>query len=261
MVKSARMVRDWFGPLLELPGGPLQIKGRNLAPFELSACQTEIALCMGNVAGALRRLAHFIEAATWAVIDQNERLRDLGLERIPAEDCLVGSLPAGHELLDKYKYFLLETDLADGLRQRVVRILAWPSWLASTTTKPEAVEKTLNALIKAYNQEEYLTNSPLPRTAPPGPAGRASPQDPRSSGMSLRIYRNQLTHGWLGPINLSDLEQVFRNSGLLANINAPFGQNFLPAKPVKELLTGLGAAHLAPTMRKELDSLLNKVIN
>jgi hypothetical protein len=78
--------------------------------------------------------------------------------------------------------------------------------------------------------------------------------------MSLRTYRNQLTHGWVGPINLSDLEQVFRNSGLLANINAPFGQNFLPAKPVKELLNGLGAAHLAPTMRKELDSLLNRVI-
>lgn len=243
----ARLVRNRLGPLLELPGGPLQIQGRYLEPFALSICQAEIALCMGDVAGALRRLALFIEAATWVVIDQNEALRDLGLDRAPGEDCLLGSLPPDHELI---MLRLLETDRANALRQRVVRILEWPFWLAKTTVQHNSAEKVLAQLMKAYNYEKYpiLINPPYQGKIP-------------TEGMSLRHYRNRITHGWVGPVNLRDLEQCFRDSGLLKNINAPFGQNLLPANQVKELLARLGAGELSTAMGKELDSLLSKVIN
>lgn len=229
------LVKNWLGPLLELPGGPLQVNGRYLEPFALSICQAETALCMGDVAGALRQLALFIEGATWAVMDQNQVIKDLGLERSPGEDWLCGSLPDSHELLTEG---LLVTDRYDGLHQRVMRILEWPLWLAATTSQRDSRENALADLIKAYNYEKNPTD-----------------------GMSLRKYRNRIAHGWVGPVNLSDLGQCFRDSKLLRNINAPFGQNLLPAKLVKELLTKLGAADLASTMSEELDSLLAKVIN
>ena len=79
--------------------------------------------------------------------------------------------------------------------------------------------------------------------------------------MSLRHYRNRIAHGWDGPVNLRDIEQCFRDSGLLKNINTPFGQIFLPVNQVKKLLARLGAGDLSTAMGKELDLLLSNVIN
>ena len=255
----ARLVRNRLGPLLELPGGPLQIQGRYLEPFALSICQAEIALCMGDVVGALRRLALFIEAATWVVIERNAALHDLGLDRAPGEDCLLGSLPPDHELIILK---LLETDRDNALRQRVARILEWPFWLATTTAQHDSAEKVLAQLMKAYNYEKYpLLIKPLNQGKKPPSHQPFNQEKKPTEGMSLRHYRNRIAHGWVGPVNLRDLEQCFRDSGLLKNINAPFGQNLLAAKTVKELLDKLGAGELAPAMGKELDSLLDKVIN
>jgi|GEM_PF-2018708 len=223
----AEAVRNRIGPLLELPGGPLQINGCCLAPFALNAWQVETALCMGDVAGALKRLGLFMESSIWALIGSDARIRRFQLQVDREENCLVGDLPQDH-------FLFTEGLLRQGNKEKNRHVVLdltwrWPLWLAEDqgmqTEKTAALERLLNS----YNGEP-------------------------------RKFRNLFTHGSGTCIKLSEAESCLRTMGFIADINKPFGQNFLIARNVNDLLSVLGGPNLASAMGGQLKDLLNRVI-
>ena len=78
--------------------------------------------------------------------------------------------------------------------------------------------------------------------------------------MSPKSYRNKLVHGSSEPINLDRLEKCLKTSGLMKDIHMPFGQNFLLAMDVNDLMFHLGYKDLVPFMKGLFRDLLQKVI-
>ncbi|WP_295447112.1 hypothetical protein [uncultured Thiodictyon sp.] len=223
----ARQVRDGLGPLLELSGTRLTIKGRQLPPFALTACQIEVFLCMGDVAGALKRLATLIESSTWELIAGDARIRELGLQPDRGYDCLVGALLPEHILFTEG---LLERNSKGRDHHRVRRLMwSWPHWLKQRVGGQSSAAKALDEMRLAYNGE---------------------PQR----------FRNLLVHGPSELVDLDDVKRCMKNSGLIDAVDKPFGQNFLSATKASSLLTALGETDLTAAVSGHLKDVLNRVI-
>lgn len=231
-------VRALLGPLLELPGGPLQYNGRTLEPFVLYACQVELALAMGDIAGALRRVGPFIESTIWEVISRNEVIEDLKLTVDHDGECLCGDLEPHNEL---FILQLLKWNERDTYRHRVLGLTwDWPKWLDNNAGMSSKTESAMFKVAMAYSA--YCDNNYT------------------SVRMSPKSYRNKLVHGSSEPINLDRLEKCLKTSGLMKDIHMPFGQNFLLAMDVNDLMFHLGYKDLVPFMKGLFRDLLQKVI-
>jgi len=225
-------VRDTLGPLLELPGGPLLVNGRRLEAHALAACRVEAALCPGDVLKALVRLGQFLEAATWALIARDPRIRDWGLVVQSDKEVLEGPLDSKRKLLEQG---LLRTDPKDPSRYSVDGLTwKWPDWLA------EGGEGGGAASVLAKLQFDYASRQ----------AGKPSPRD----------YRNLLVHGGDAVVKPGDVERALRNAGLIGATGQDFGANCLGLERFGRLLSGLDAAHVTASLRKQLDGLLDTVI-
>lgn len=236
-------VRDLLGPLLELPGGPLKIERRQLEFFALSACQVEIALCLNDAGGALKRFAQFLESSIWALIMGDARIRQLKLKVKRDRECLIGGLAKEHEL---FKRDMLTTEWTNPKQHRVQKVLArWPDWLKQPAGGQQAIASALYDLKRRYLKE------PKVPSGYPGSAPRLR---------SLRDYRNRLVHGSREPVSLQQVETCLRQVGLIQGLGQDFGRNFLQISQVDELLSGLGVSGLGTTVGKRLETLLNTLI-
>jgi len=230
----AQQVRNVLGPLLELPGGPLQIKGHALDAWALSACQIEFRLCLGESAGALIRLGRFIESSIWVLIARDPRIRDLKLIVDPEEECLVGNLPNNHELMQPKagQKAMLESKRAGTYTVNGLTWL-WPDWLKQEGACQAAV--SLDQLVRNY---------------------QGNPDD----NYSPRKFRNRLVHGSTQPPTLREIEDSLRQAKLLMGVHQPFGKNLLALPAMSALLSGLGQPNLAGEIGRQLAELLDNVI-
>lgn len=221
----AGKVRNRLGPLLELPGGPLRIDGRGLDGCALNACQAEIRLCMDDPAGALMRMARFLESSLWALIARDQRIQAYGLTVDREYERLTGDLAQDNPLL------------ASGLARighpshYAVQGLAWdwPRWLAEDPGGQVDEARSLQNLLAGYNGE-------------------------------LRKYRNRLAHGSNLPVDLPGIERCMKKANLVAGVGQPFGRNFLSLPDVGNLLSGLTGLDLVESVGGQLAELLNEVI-
>ncbi|MGH8548713.1 MAG: hypothetical protein ACRERU_08980, partial [Methylococcales bacterium] len=229
----ANPVRNRVGPLLELPGGPLQINGRSIESFALNACQVEIRLCMGDVAGALIRLARFIESSTWALVAAYLQEQKLSLTVSRDHECLRGDLAPDHPLITDN---LVKENGRESYHYDVVGLMwNWPEWLKRNATDQSKREPALAELQKAYNK-------------------------PRNSALPAREYRNRIVHGSDTPVSLMDIETCLRGNCLIADTKKSFGQNFLAVTAVNDLLSGLGVSNLASAIGGQLNDLVSTVV-
>lgn len=222
----ASAVRDGLGPLLEFPGPPLQLDGRDLALTALTACRIEIHLCLGDVIGALIRLGTFIESSIWDLIAQDSRIRNLGLQVDRDDECLVGKLAQDHLL---FKKKMLEEKAKGKNHHRMLGLTwLWIDWLCQNAQRAE-IAKALNKFRKQYEKKP-------------------------------RVFRNRLIHGTDIPIDPQVVEQHMKAAALIVDMGRPFGQNFLSVPDVDRLLTGLGHADLATAVSEHLKVVLNRVL-
>lgn len=231
------VVCNGLGPLLDLPGKPLQLKGIPVEPFVLYACQVETRLCMGDVVGTLMRLGPVIESATWALIAGDARIRELGLRLDRENECLEGAVPLDHPLFDTK---LLDCDAKGRERHAVIGLTwRWPGWLKVAAGMQSQAAGALDKLRLAYGGNQRR-NEPAER----------SPRD----------FRNLLAHGSDRSLHLGDIKQCLQQSALIQGVGLPFGRNFLATEAVAILLDQLGAADLKTTMRDYLANILHQVI-
>lgn len=230
----ADAVWNRLGPLLELPGQPFQLKGGTAEPFVLHACQVEMRLCMGDVAGALLRMGPFIESVAWKLIGEDARIRALGVRIDRANECLLGVIPWDHALFaSQIQYFRPNPE---GTDQHRVNALTWewPKWLAEPDGGQEQRAWALNHVCYFYNNDTH--------------------------GMCPRQYRNLLAHGADQSINLSEIGSCLKKRGLIAATGKRFGENFMTSERVAKLLDELGAGDLQDTLRAYLADVRQRVI-
>lgn len=231
----AATVCNRLGPLLELPGQPLHIKGRVVEPFVLHAVQVEARLCMGDLTGALLRLGPFIESVIWTLIAGDARIRELGLKLERENECLVGDLPDGHEL---FTQFLQQNSKGDQRHGVIGLTWRWPYWLGNKIGGQSVAARALDQLRLAYSNDSQE---------------RPQMRNPRD-------WRNLLAHGSEQSISLQDIKSTLLHHRLIDHVSQPFGQNFLATELIATLLASLGAADLPATLREYLADLLNHVI-
>lgn len=230
----AGTVWNRLGPLLELPGQPLQLKGMPVEPFILHACQVETRLCMGDVAGALLRLGPFVESVAWKLIASDARIRTLGLTVDRANECLQGAIPWDHPLFaTQVQYFRPNFE---GTDQHRVNGLTWewPKWLAEPQGGQRDAALALIQVCVVYNSDQR--------------------------GMSPRQYRNLLAHGTDQAVALSEIGACLKTRGLIAATGQDFGDNAMATDRMTALLAALGAADLKETMRDYLADVRQRII-
>lgn len=227
----AQAVRNALGPLLELPGGPLRLKGLGLKPVALAGCQIELALCMGDVVSAVKRLGQFIESATWALISEDPRIQNWQLRVDRDEESLVTPwrLPADHELFNQA---LLDTE-CNTQRPFYYRVKgmhrSWLAWLA----QPDGQHTQCVALLQSI-QDDY--------------------------GEEPRRIRNRLTHGTDDTISSDAILAALQKAKLIAGNYLPFGENFLAANRTSNLLGMLGYPDFAREVNQVFSELIKTVI-
>jgi hypothetical protein len=221
----AGKVRERLGPLLELPGGPLRIDGQGLGGCALNACQVEIRLCMDDAAGALMRMARFLESSTWALIQQDRRIQEYGLAVDREYERLTGDLSQDNPLLVRG---LVRTGNHGHYNVQGLT-WDWPRWLTEDGGGQPVEARNLQTLLDGYSGE-------------------------------LRKYRNRLAHGSNLAIDVSAIKRRMGDSGLVAGFGLPFGRNFLALPEVGNLLSGLTGFDLAQSVGGQLAQLLNDVI-
>ncbi len=230
----ANLVCHRLGPLLELPGQPLHLKGSTVEPFVLHACQVETRLCMGDIAGALLRLGPFIESVVWKLIAQDARIRSLNLQVDRANESLMGSISWDHPLFStQVQYFRPNPE---GTNQHRINGLTWewPKWLAEPEGEQREVALALIQVCMFYNSDQY--------------------------GISPRQYRNLLAHGAELPTDLPEITQCLKNRKLISAVGRPFGDNFMNSERVSTLLHELGQGNLKDSLCAYLADIQQRII-
>ncbi|MFB1490236.1 MULTISPECIES: hypothetical protein [unclassified Thiocapsa] len=230
----ADAVCNRMGPLLELPGQPLQLKGDTVDPFVLHACQVETRLCMGDVVGALLRMGPFIESVAWKLIAEDARIRELGLRVDRANECLLGAIPWGHALFSSQgQYFRPNPEGTDHHRVNALT-WEWPKWLAEPDGGQREAAQALFQVCFPYNSDKL--------------------------GTSPRQYRNLLAHGSDQTVALQEIARCMKERGLIAATGRRFGKNFMSSELVANLLDALGEGDLQESMRDYLADVRQRVI-
>jgi hypothetical protein len=206
----------------------LTVDGRPLQPFALTACQIEVRLCMGDVAGALVRFGTLLDSSVWALIGTDDRIRRLGLRADRGEDALVGHLSEDLPLLIQR---LLEKDPNEPDRYRVKNLnWGWPDWLLGRDGGQQDAAMALVALRDCF-------------------------------GGQPRRFRNLLVHGSDQLVDLAQVERAMRSAGLIDAVGQPFGTNCLSTPKVAGLLSRLGAPDLKAAVGGHLQDVLRLVVD
>ena len=229
------LVCDGLGPLLDLPGKPLHLKGAPVEPFVLYACQVEARLCMGDVVGSLMRLGPCIETMVWTLIGRDARVRELELRIDRANECLLGAIPRGHPLY--FGQLLDPRQSSNGKGEHRVSGLSWewPPWLAEPEGEQQQAGLALNMICFAYNASQQ-------------------------GGKSPREYRNLLAHGTDQIVDAEEIRQTLKKRDLINSSGQIFGENFISTKQMATLLRELQPNDLKSSMRAYLADILQQVI-
>ena len=217
-------VLNRLGPLLELPGN----FDYGLEPLYLTACQIDIALCIGDPVRALLRLATFVEMANWELIACDARIIAWGLQVDPTNECLCGNLAEDHPMFERG---LLQRNAKGPHRHKNIgRAPNWASWLCQRAGKNQQAAKQFDGLQRIYER-----------------AG-------------LRALRNVLIHV-RDPANAAvDVYKVLEDSRLVAAMGAPFGWNFLNAEIPAKLLESIDGLDSTKAVGNQLRTLLDDVV-
>ncbi|MBF0160058.1 MAG: hypothetical protein HQL58_11110 [Magnetococcales bacterium] len=239
----AKMVRNRLGPLLDLPssGNFLSVQGRNLHSHERYACQVDVRLCMGDIAGAVMKLGIFLESVIWYLIKRSSQLQQLGLRIKQEYGPLDGPWP-GDDIFNK----LLDKNSDGDGRHRIKNLwpmenqyyYSWSEWLVDSSALQSIdrhIADRLLTMCRRYNKKDSQNSH------------------------SMREYRNLLLHSSV-VTNLDEIRKRLERYKLIAGVGEPLGRNFLSLDNVQPLLVGFGVPKLAVDINRDMANLLDTVI-
>jgi len=221
----ADQVQEFLEPLLGLSVRSLRrTGGRSFGKFATRACQIELYLAMEDVANALKQIAPFLEAATWALMEKTV-CTEFRLKIDYEDSCLMGALPTETQ----FPFSLMRDGCGKDCHTVRELLRDWPSWLKKRQDVHSETAAALDELQLVHHEH-------------------------------LRKYRNRLVHGLNKEVNLIELRTHMLKSGLVLGFGQPFGLNFLRGKTVTRLLQGLDAGDLTTTLQDQLKNLLKGLI-
>ncbi len=232
----APVVRNVLGPFLGLPttsGVSVKFNGRPLHRFEIFAGQVEMRLQAGDAGGAALALSAFLEAAVWFLMRQASVFTDAGLTVNPENESVDGPWPENLATTANLAQWVDQDWVQTRNRHKVKKLLVEAlDWLKDKADHGPH-HNSVTALVALRNI-----------------AFKGTP--------SLRECRNSVAHGAGSSITPGKIAKRFTSVGFC--ISRPFGENFLQQKPVANLLRGIGSEKLEPSLRSELQKVLERVI-